>query len=161
MTEPPLTDQTQAGLAYIDEARRRRKHHSPPADPPATVEHQQPEPDDEDSLGYATNLAAAVKRPPPQAPAPNADEILAQHEAASNTVAEPAPTALPDAGPADEILRALEGHHQRAEPHQRHHAPRGSADLDAHQAQRPRGKPAKSAKSPKQAARAERSKRPG
>ena len=81
-------------------------------------------------------------------PLVGADAILAQHEAATietpagrGVTLEPEPQA-----PADEILRKLEGHHQQAEPHQRYAAPRGSADLDPRQPQRPRVKPVKARK---------------
>ena len=145
MTQPPPWQRTQAGVAFLDEARKRRKRGSPPPDLPELVEQQQLEPDGRDPSGYAVDLAAELLDTNPEAPADNADEILAQHEATSETPSSPAALdGRRDDAPADEILRALEAHHQRTEPHQRHPAPRGSADLDAQQPQRQRTKAAKS-----------------
>jgi hypothetical protein len=138
---------TQAGVAFLDDARKRRKRSqvaSPGPPPSATLlEQQDPGLGAEDSSGYAVDLAAELLDPQPEAPGGGADAILAQHEAAAETRTSPrvADERLDDA-PADEILLALEAHHRRAEPHQHHLAPRGSADLDAQQAQRPLAKPA-------------------
>ena len=143
MTQPPPVQRTPAGLAFLDDARKRRKRRRP-KDPPQPVALERPEPDDEDRSGYALDLAVDLLDGDgePAGPAGSADEILAEHEAVAEAPATPADVdERGNDAPADEILLALEAHHQRAEPRQRHVAPRGSADLDVHQAQRARGKP--------------------
>jgi hypothetical protein len=144
MTQPPLTDRTQAGVAFLDDARKRRKRRPKtplPAEPAPDEEPQGAEFGAEDSSAFALDLAAELLDEQPEA-AGGADAILAQHEAAAEAPASPpAADERGDDAPADEILLALEGQHQRAEPRQRRLAPRGSADLAAHQAQRPRTKP--------------------
>ena len=136
------------GIASLDDARKRRKRRGSTATNLPEVPEQPPKADAEDYSSYALDLAGGLLGEEPDVPAGSADAILAQHEAASErpSVA-PALDEEPDA-PADEILLALEAHHQRTAPRQRNAAPRGSADLDPGQPQLPRAKPAKARATP-------------
>jgi len=132
------------GIAFIADARKRRERRGLTPDPPQPRVPEQPEPED---YSAALNMAdGALVNDHEAGPLVGADAILAQHEAATiETPAGGGVTPEPEA-PADEILRKLEGHHQQGEPHQRYAAPRGSADLDPRQPQRPRVKPVKARK---------------
>ena len=131
------------GIASLDDARKRRKRRRADAADLPEVPEQPPKADAEDYSSYALDLAGGLLGEEPDVPAGSADAILAQHEAASNRPS--VATRLEEGAdaPADEILAALEAHHQRTAPRQRHAAPRGSAELDPAQPQLPRAKAAK------------------
>ena len=136
------------GIASLDDARKRRKRRGATAADLPEVPEQSPKADAEDYSSYALDLAGGLLGEEPDVPAGSADAILAQHEPASERPS--VASALdeePDA-PADEILLALEAHHQRTAPRQRNAAPRGSADLDPQQPQLSRVKPAKARVTP-------------
>ena len=132
------------GIASLDDARKRRKRHgATAANLPDGVPEQPSKADAEDYSSYALDLAGGLLSNELDAPAENADAILAQHEAAGRTPSSAVALDEEADAPADEILLALEAHHQRTAPQQRQAAPRGSADLDPHQPQQPRAKPAR------------------
>jgi hypothetical protein len=138
------------GIASIDDARKRRERRGLTPDSPRPPAPRQPDPEPEpepelQDYSAALDMADGALYDDHEAGAAptRADAILAQHEAAAadnagGVALEPEPEA-----PADEILQKLEGHHQQGEPHQRYATPRGSADLDPRQPQRPRVKPIK------------------
>jgi hypothetical protein len=131
---------TQAPVALIDDARKRRRGRGRGRKRPHPDDEHALESSGEDYSGYALGLAdSLLSTDADPASASSPDEILARHERASeNASSAPAVEEPQPAAAADEILLALEAHHHRREPHERRPAPRGSAELDAQQPQRPR-----------------------
>lgn len=137
------------GITSLEDARKRRERSSPTAADLPEAPEQHVEGDVEDYSGYALDLASELLSDDLGVPAENADAVLAQHEATSRTPSAAVAGAEEADAPADEILQALEAHHERTAPRQRHAAPRGSADLDPHQPQLPRAKPAREYPTPR------------
>jgi len=138
---------SKAPVAVLEDARRRREQHTAANDAPRHPTAVEP---GEDYSEYALDLAESLLTGDGgPAPSSTPDEILAQHETAA-TSAPSSPVGEPQQEPeADEILLALQTHHQRARPSASHATPLGSAELAPLKAQRKRSATPKAHRPPR------------